>query len=185
MGYPTRLPSEIESQEAYRYYLADYTKLAKVSTQHLSQPMKNSSIECIIQIEFYYQILMIAAYGCIKLSLILFYRRLFVVIKRSAFEIVCFVQIVLIVMWVLGLILIFLFGCKTKIYLHWAPLSEVQRQCGDPLAPEMALVVSDLATDLMILALPMPMVCFSVCFAPGKAKALTDGLDSSRFGGSR
>jgi hypothetical protein len=32
---------------------------------------------------------MIAAYGCIKLSLILFYRRLFVVIKRSAFEIGC------------------------------------------------------------------------------------------------
>ncbi|KAL4999597.1 hypothetical protein BDV10DRAFT_184229 [Aspergillus recurvatus] len=158
MGYPTPLPSEIDSQEAYQHYLADYEKLAKVPATHPSQTMNILITGYITKNEFYYQLLMIAAYGCIKLSLIFFYRRLLTVIKWSAFDIVCLVHAVLIVMWALALFLLFLFGCKTKIYLHWAPLSEVQRQCGDPLAPEMALVVSDLVTDLMILALPMPII---------------------------
>lgn len=101
---------------------------------------------------------MIVAYGCIKLSLVLFYRRIFAVARWSIFDIACLLYIVLIIMWTLSFFLLFLFGCKTRIDLHWAPLSEVKRHCIDPLSPETALVVSDLIMDVMVLALPMPMV---------------------------
>jgi hypothetical protein len=105
---------------------------------------------------------MIIAYGFIKLSLVFFYRRLFVVLKWSAFDIISLAYIAIIIMWTLAFFFLFLFMCKTKIYLHWAPLSETEDQCGDPLAPELGLVISDLITDIMILTLPMPIVCFTI-----------------------
>jgi hypothetical protein len=66
------------------------------------------------------------------------------------------------IIWTLTFFFLFLFGCGTKIYLHWAPLADVQDQCVNPLAPELGLVISDLITDLMILVLPLPIVC-SLC----------------------
>ncbi|QKX61575.1 uncharacterized protein TRUGW13939_08727 [Talaromyces rugulosus] len=138
MGYAAPLPEGFDPQEAYQEFLGSYEKEAKI--------------------EFYYQLLMIVAYGFIKLSLVFFYRRLFFVIKWSTFDIVSLAYIAIICMWTLAFFLLFLFACKSKIYLHWAPLSDVENQCGDPLAPELGLVISDLITDLMVLALPLPII---------------------------
>ncbi|KAL4912936.1 hypothetical protein BDW62DRAFT_214615 [Aspergillus aurantiobrunneus] len=138
MGYPTPLPEGIDPQEAYQQSIENYEKIAKI--------------------QFYYQLIMIVAYGCIKVSLILFYRRLFVVTRWSPFDITCVAYLAFMVAWTLWLFLWFLWACRLDIDLHWAPLSEVEDRCGDPLAPEMALVISDLVTDLMILALPLPVI---------------------------
>lgn len=140
MGYPTPLPVGSDPKEAYAEYLASYQTEA--------------------EIEFYYQLLMIVAYGCIKLSLLFFYRRLFLVVRWSVFDVVSIVYAALVAMWTLAFFFLFLFGCRTRIDMHWAPLQEVQNQCGNAMAPELGLVISDLATDLMILCLPLPIVCW-------------------------
>lgn len=105
---------------------------------------------------------MIIAYGFIKLSIIFFYRRLFLIIRWSAFDIISLAYIVIIVIWALTSLLIFLFMCNSSIYLQWGPFSEAQDQCGAFFAVELGLVISDLVTDVMILTLPMPIVCLSL-----------------------
>lgn len=105
---------------------------------------------------------MIIAYGFIKLSIIFFYRRLFLIIRWSAFDIISLAYIVIIIIWALTSLLLFLFVCGSKIYLQWGPLAEAQDQCGDFFAVELGLVISDLVTDVMILTLPMPIVCLSL-----------------------
>ncbi|PWY88386.1 hypothetical protein BO70DRAFT_359820 [Aspergillus heteromorphus CBS 117.55] len=101
---------------------------------------------------------MIPAYGLIKLSIILLYRRIFLVHKNSKLGWTFHGFVTLTVVWTLAFFLLFLFGCREKIYLHWAPLEEVKNQCGNPLTAESALVISDLIMDLMILFLPLPIV---------------------------
>ncbi|KAE8310019.1 hypothetical protein BDV41DRAFT_566935 [Aspergillus transmontanensis] len=132
----------------------------KQKYQHLTPNMAlakyNRAYETEAKIEFYFQLFMIAAYGFIKSSIILFYRRIFVSNTKSRFAIISNICLAVTVVWAVAFFLLFLFGCKTKIYLHWAPIQEVRDKCGDPLAAESALVISDLITDLAILLLPFP-----------------------------
>ncbi|KNG89331.1 hypothetical protein ANOM_002651 [Aspergillus nomiae NRRL 13137] len=109
MGYPTPYPISDDPKKA----LAKY----------------NRAYEIEAKIEFYFQLFMIAAYGFIKASIVLFYRRIFVSNKKSRFAII------------------------SNICLA---VTEVREHCGDPLAAESALVISDLITDLAILLLPFP-----------------------------
>ncbi|KAB8246627.1 hypothetical protein BDV35DRAFT_380546 [Aspergillus flavus] len=136
MGYPTPYPISDDPKKALAKYNRAYETEAKI--------------------EFYFQLFMIAAYGFIKASIILFYRRIFVSNTKSRFAIVSNICLAVTVVWAVAFFLLFLFGCKTKIYLHWAPIQEVREKCGDPLAAESALVISDLITDLAILLLPFP-----------------------------
>lgn len=112
-------------------------------------------------IEFYYELLMILAYGLIKLSIVFFYRRLFLVLKWSAFDVISLAYIAMITIWTLTCFFSILFFCKTKIHLVWESLFDTQDQCGDVFALELGLGISDLVTDIMILILPMPIVCLS------------------------
>ncbi|OGM42374.1 hypothetical protein ABOM_008391, partial [Aspergillus bombycis] len=118
MGYPTPYPISDDPKKA----LAKY----------------NRAYEIEAKIEFYFQLFMIAAYGFIKASIVLFYRRIFVSNKKSRFAVISNICLALTVVWALAFFLLFLFGCKTKVYLHWAPIQEVREHCGDPLAAESA-----------------------------------------------
>ncbi|GLB07517.1 hypothetical protein AtubIFM57258_002860 [Aspergillus tubingensis] len=138
MGYPTPFPAGSDPQSAMSRYMEAYETEAKI--------------------EFYYQLFMIPAYGFIKLSIILFYRRIFVVSKNSKLSWAFQGLVGLTVVWTLAFFFLFLFGCREKIYLHWAPLEEVNNQCGNPLTAESALVISDLIMDLMIFCLPLPII---------------------------
>lgn len=101
---------------------------------------------------------MIIAYAFVKLSIVFFYRRLFFVLRWSAFDIISLACIVIIIIWALTSFFLFLFICQSKIYLQWGPLPEDQDQCGDFFAVELGLVISDLVTDIIVLTLPMPIV---------------------------
>ncbi|KAE8548447.1 hypothetical protein EYB25_008825 [Talaromyces marneffei] len=144
--------------------------LAIVELQHVINrptPLPNGSdsqnpsiqnTESYTKIELYYQILMIIAYAFVKLSIVFFYRRLFFVLRWSAFDIISLACIVIIIIWALTSFFLFLFICQSKIYLQWGPLPEDQDQCGDFFAVELGLVISDLVTDIIVLTLPMPII---------------------------
>lgn len=117
---------------------------------------------------------MVVTYSFIKPSILFFSRRLFCVVKWSAFDIISITYIVIIVMWTVIFFFRFLFDCKTKICMLWAPLSDLQQQCGNPLpfGALLGLVISDLGTDIMIVVLPLPIVC-SLC----PLKYILEGMD--------
>ncbi|RAL11811.1 uncharacterized protein BO97DRAFT_346220 [Aspergillus homomorphus CBS 101889] len=152
MGYPTPYPAGSDPNAAMATYMSAYEKEAKI--------------------EFYFQLFLIAALGLIKLAITFFYRRMFLVHKHTRMDFVFHVLIGTLVAWTLAFFLLFLFGCKEKIYLHWAPLDEVKSQCGNALAAEAALVISDLITDLMIFLLPLPII-WRLQMRTGQKLALT------------
>ena len=98
------------------------------------------------------------ALGLIKLSIIFFYRRVFMVSKDTKFARISAALAIFILCWTIVFLLVLIFGCGKYVSLHWDPLGSFSTQCGNQLAAEVAFVVSDLATDLMILVLPLPMV---------------------------
>jgi hypothetical protein len=69
---------------------------------------------------------------------------------------------------VIAFLLTLIFGCKLKVWLHWAPLHAdlVSRYCGDLRTPVLAYTISDSILELLILVLPLPSVSFLVFHKP-------------------
>ena len=100
---------------------------------------------------------MIAAYGFVKLSILFFYRRIFVKATAPRFDIVSKVAIGITALWTIGFFLSQLFGCGRHIDLQWGPLVDLSR-CLGFFRYNDALFISDLVTDLVVICLPVPIV---------------------------
>ena len=101
--------------------------------------------------------MMIPAYGFIKLSVIFFYRRIFVKGTRTWFDIATKVSVAIVIMWTVAFFLAEIFKCGPHVSDNWGPLIDVT-QCADPDKLLNGLFVSDFLTDLLVLLLPIPIV---------------------------
>ena len=101
---------------------------------------------------------MIAAYGFIKLSILYYYRRLFVTQKNSIFDIVTKVSIGAVIAWTLVFFFRFVFYCGTHFAANWYGIynSEVYCPTGD--ASNEALIISEMITNIFVICLPLPIV---------------------------
>jgi hypothetical protein len=103
---------------------------------------------------------MIVSYGFIKLSVIFFYRRLFVLNYRSAFNYLTWAAVVITIIWTISFLFSFIFTCGTHISAYWGSLESEEKYCGQGgFTLENAFYISDFITDVLILCLPIPMVC--------------------------
>jgi len=98
-------------------------------------------------------VLMIPGNGLIKISAVMLYRRIFVVGRWSAFDIVTQVTLVLCTVWTIAFFFATIFGCGLHVDDSWAPLAVIG-SCNTNKRLE-ALVTTDLATDIFVWALPM------------------------------
>ena len=101
---------------------------------------------------------MVLAYGTIKLSITLFYRRIFVASKGTTFDWVIIVAVVVTVVWTIAFFFGNMFACGIHISAAWSTVHDAKSYCRRPLDFSNALVVSDLVTDIIILFLPLPVV---------------------------
>lgn len=101
---------------------------------------------------------MIVGYGFIKLSIIYFYRRLFVTRSWSTFDVVTKVATIIIILWTLINFLIQVFSCGTHFQYQWFP-GRISARCLDFLQQLNALMITDFLTDVLVLVLPFPIVC--------------------------
>ncbi|KAI1116642.1 hypothetical protein F5Y14DRAFT_448801 [Nemania sp. NC0429] len=139
MGYPTPIPVGTNATEAYGLFIDAYTTLAKL--------------------QFAIQFLMAFAYAFVKASIVLFCRRIFISHRGSAFDWASRIVIALIVLWSAGFLIGgLIFGCGKNVGLHWAPLQAIEVAGCDVVTPEIALVISDLILDLIIIVLPLPSI---------------------------
>lgn len=98
------------------------------------------------------------SYGCVKASIVFFCRRLFVAHKGSPFDWTSGVLLVIIALWSVGFLMAQIVGCGKEVELHWAPLEMVMASGCDVSTPEIAMVISDVILDVLILILPLPAV---------------------------
>ena len=118
-------------------------------------------VKCVInwltrhQFQYIGYIVMAIAFGVIKLSVLLLYRRIFI---GSLFHVWSLTICGLIIMWSLSFTLGFGFECGTDASHLWRSTKDSTSHCIDTTSISMAFAVSDLITDLLILAIPIPFV---------------------------
>ncbi|KAI4215366.1 MAG: hypothetical protein LQ351_002266 [Letrouitia transgressa] len=99
------------------------------------------------------------ALGCIKLSFIFFYRRIFNVgINTAVFNIVSLASLFLMAVWMLGFFLAVMLICPGHIDAYWALPTVRAKYCWTTTKFLYALSWSDVGTDLIVFLMPIPSV---------------------------
>lgn len=112
----------------------------------------------IIQIDEAFNLLMIATYGIIKLSVVFFYRRVFLGRKMSVFDIVTKITILVIIAWTVAFFIRYIFICGTHLAADWYGVYDWEAYCPMEYHSKSALIISELITAVLVLGLPLPVV---------------------------
>ncbi|KAI9899651.1 hypothetical protein N3K66_006112 [Trichothecium roseum] len=123
--------------------------------------MENPSMEALaqmsmsIKLEWSISLILPIALGCTKASFIFFYRRLFAIkpsVNRFLWGMVVFIWC-----WTLAFFLATLLCCKVMTVAIWKPISEMA-QCKFFLEILMGFCITGFVTDLVIIAIPIPLI---------------------------
>lgn len=110
------------------------------------------------QIDFANTLAMIAAYGFIKLSILYYYRRLFVTRKNSIVDIVTKISIGTVIAWALVFFFRFVFYCGTHFAANWYGIYNSEAYCPTGDASNEALIISEMIANIFVICLPLPIV---------------------------
>lgn len=91
----------------------------------------------------------------IKLSILFFYRRIF---RGRAFDIASWFLVGVVGAWAITFFVAILAACGTSIIANFQTLGALKGECVDTFDILIALAVSDVAVDLAILIMPIPLV---------------------------
>lgn len=95
------------------------------------------------------------AFGIIKLSVLWFYRRIFV---GRIFNVYSVCACVVVVAWLLSFFFATVFQCRTEPWAYWGSYRQYFAYCDKTDDEGIALVISDLVTDLLVLVTPIPII---------------------------
>lgn len=93
--------------------------------------------------------------GLMKLSVILFYRRIF---RGRIFDLCSKAMITIVGVWTTSFVFAFLFSCGTKFWALWSRLIDLLTYCADSSLIYRTMSISDVVTDIIILSIPLPNV---------------------------
>ena len=127
-----------------------------------------SSVQLTVQIGFAFFLVMTLDFGAIKLSVLLLYRRIFI---GPYFKIYSAIMIALVALWCTSFFFATAFQCGTNIAYWWTSTATIHEYCVDTARAELALAISDIITDIMILAIPLPMI-WKLHLTPGQKVGL-------------
>ena len=107
------------------------------------------------QLEYPFDLMQIATLATIKMSILFFYRRIF---RGRTFDIASWVLIGVVAVWAITFFIAILAACGTSIAANFQTLGALKRECVNTFDILIALAVSDVAVDLAILIMPIPLV---------------------------
>ena len=94
-------------------------------------------------------------FGLIKLSVLLFYRRIFL---GRLFKMYSLLMCIFIFLWSFSFFFATAFQCGTHISAWWTSVSTINRYCDKTATLELAFGITDVITDVMVLVIPLPIV---------------------------
>lgn len=115
----------------------------------------NDGTHGLLQLEFPFDLMQILTLATIKLSILFFYRRIF---RGRAFDITSWVLIGVVAAWAVTFFIAILAACGTSIQANFQTLGALKGECVNTFDILIALAVSDVAVDLAILVMPIPLV---------------------------
>ncbi|RAL04157.1 uncharacterized protein BO80DRAFT_442159 [Aspergillus ibericus CBS 121593] len=105
--------------------------------------------------EFPFDLFQIVALATLKLSVLFFYRRIFV---GRIFNIASWVLTGVVIVWAATFVIAILSACGTRIMANFGTLGDLKTECVDTFSILIALAASDVTVDLIMLAIPLPLV---------------------------
>ncbi|OOF98335.1 hypothetical protein ASPCADRAFT_205578 [Aspergillus carbonarius ITEM 5010] len=105
--------------------------------------------------EFPFDLIQIVALASLKLSVLFFYRRIFV---GRVFNIASWTLIGVVIVWAMTFVIAILSACGTRLMANFGTLGDLKTECVDTFSILIALAASDVTVDLIILAIPLPLV---------------------------
>lgn len=107
------------------------------------------------QFEYPFDVMQICALATLKLSVLLFYRRIFV---TKTFRVYNTILIGVVIIWTITFFVCLLAQCGSNIGTNFGTLGDLKAKCTDTFAILIGLAASDVAVDLAILSIPIPLV---------------------------
>ncbi|KAM3075815.1 hypothetical protein ACMFMG_007942 [Clarireedia jacksonii] len=104
------------------------------------------------------ELLQTPALGFVKLSIILFYRRIFTKNAAPRFNLITWAAIAMIVVWTVSFFFSILFICGTDFEAYWQSTIVEKAHCVNTNMLHNAFAISDVVTDILIAILPIPMI---------------------------
>ena len=115
--------------------------------------------QVICKLQFAFQLTQVLSLGLVKVSVLLFYRRIFA--NKSAatlFNIVSQIWIVVVLLWTVAFFFAFIFSCELRSWALWISSETFYKDCHNTIILEEGFVASDFGTDIVTLIVPLPMV---------------------------
>lgn len=109
-------------------------------------------------IQWAYTLLLPLALGCTKASFLLFYRRIFAVSTWSKTNMLLVGMCVFVFVWMAAYFFTFLFMCRLDFWALWTTARAILDHCIADTYPNFTLAVTDVAADVVILVIPIPLV---------------------------
>ncbi|KAI1820949.1 hypothetical protein F4861DRAFT_520973 [Xylaria intraflava] len=110
------------------------------------------------KIQWAFYLLLPLSLGCTKLSFLFFYRRIFAISPVSKTSLLLVGMIVLISVWMAAFFLAALFACKLDFWAQWqSPIVQIEHCISEPKLA-LALTITDFSTDVIVIAIPIPLV---------------------------
>jgi hypothetical protein len=116
-----------------------------------------------VQLEFAESISLGIAGGFIKLSIVAFYRRIFVTHRGNLIDIVTRVTALIILLWTATFVLLDVFACGKHFWAAWSSLTAQLQYCPVAIPRKYGFAISDLILDDFIFLLPLPFVSVNTC----------------------
>ncbi|KAK9423442.1 putative Integral membrane protein [Seiridium unicorne] len=112
------------------------------------------------QIQYFFDLIGVFAFGSLKLSILFFYRKIFCVSKtnKDAFNTITTSMIAIVIAWTLSFGIGAIFLCGARPAYAWAPVALVAEHCTAQLQFLEAYAISDFITDCFIWSLPIPKI---------------------------
>lgn len=98
------------------------------------------------------------ALGCLKASLLLFYKRIFYAGTHRFLRWSLLATLALTVAWTIAFCFTFLLICHRKFDAYWTTLVDEKKYCLDTVMIHNVYGVTDVVLDLIVILLPIPMV---------------------------
>ncbi|CAF9943701.1 MAG: hypothetical protein ALECFALPRED_000975 [Alectoria fallacina] len=102
------------------------------------------------------ELIQVPALGCIKLSFLLLYRRVFTNRVSRRFSWANWFMIAVIVAWMIGYFFTLLFLCGTNFKAYWTSSSTERDDCLPTKPVHLGYAVSDVITDVLTILVPIP-----------------------------
>ncbi|KAK3683008.1 plasma membrane protein Pth11-like protein [Podospora appendiculata] len=110
------------------------------------------------KVQFAYILMLPLALGCVKLSIVLFYFRVFFTSTQSRTYVLLILFNVFVGMWTVAFFLANLFQCRLDFWAFFHSAVDLEAHCPGTSYIDLALCITNFVTDVMVVCVPIPVI---------------------------